>query len=109
MKVYRSSSRPSGWERIETSAQESLASPPVAVAPGLRAGRGLKLEPEEVWMTYDEVAPGLRAGAKQRGRSFLLQKELSGTDAGKIRAQSQNGRGPATHANPKANRQKPEI
>lgn len=79
------------------------------VAPGLRAGRGLKHLAYCILYTIPQVAPGLRAGAKQRGRSFLLQKELSGTDAGKIRAQSQNGRGPATHANPKANRQKPEI
>ncbi len=42
---FKGSSRPSGWERIETSP------PPIAyiclpVAPGLRAGRGLKREQE---------------------------------------------------------------
>ncbi len=36
------SSRPSGWERIET-LLETVAMFQASVAPGLRAGRGLKL------------------------------------------------------------------
>ena len=35
------SSRPYGWERIETAGRAKVAKP-VAVAPGLTAGRGLK-------------------------------------------------------------------
>ena len=56
-----SSSRPSGWERIETYLPLT-ALPVLLVAPGLRAGRGLKPAQDVHECPVIYVAPGLRAG-----------------------------------------------
>ncbi len=59
--LCRSSSRPSGWERIETY-RNRLHKSRNRVAPGLRAGRGLKPSVKIYERSVMNVAPGLRAG-----------------------------------------------
>ena len=55
------SSRPSGWERIETRKGVARRYDSM-VAPGLRAGRGLKRLRPSILVWWIGVAPGLRAG-----------------------------------------------
>ena len=65
------SSRPSGWERIETLIL--LNSNQVNnVAPGLRAGRGLKPPPRRPESSRPQVAPGLRAGRGLKPQPALV-------------------------------------
>ena len=57
----RSSSRPYGWERIETCTKQNPWSI-IYVAPGLTAGRGLKQRKVQGLADGHDVAPGLTAG-----------------------------------------------
>src|SRR5487761_2524212 len=64
--------RPSGWARIETR-DTTGASGDGLVAPGLRAGRGLKLALRAQLEQAQEVAPGLRAGRGLKLGELLRQ------------------------------------
>ena len=72
-----SSARPHGWARIETSRlRTSLGEHPAGrAAPGLTAGRGLKLGAVDAGEQVGTAAPGLTAG---RGLKRLRRPRLRG-------------------------------
>ena len=81
--------RPSGWARIETTSRRPPRTGPPALAPGLRAGRGLKpLAGRGGTRAPERLAPGLRAG-----RGLKLVRPRDHEHGGRLAPGLRAGRG----------------